>query len=106
MIVSVAGECSEHSYDSVPFLIPEMDCVRIVSSSDGHELLRKVPNCVKNIFKIYSQKPSAYLFYAFEKYEVSFYFSRCNLNLFSMILFCNFYHLKLFRQKVINRMNI
>lgn len=71
LIVSVAGDCNPYVYDSVPFLIPEMDCVRILSSSDGHEMLRKVPTCVNNIFKINSQKPSSYLFDAYEKYEVS-----------------------------------
>ncbi|XP_055324768.1 vacuolar protein sorting-associated protein 16 homolog [Sitodiplosis mosellana] len=68
LVVTVAGDSNMYSYDSVPFLIPEMDCVRILSNTE-HEMLQKVPNCVNNIFKINSQKPSSYLFGAYQKYE-------------------------------------
>lgn len=70
LIVTVAGDSNMYSYDSVPFLIPEMDCVRILSNTE-HEMLQKVPSCVNNIFAINSQRPSSYLFGAFQKYEVS-----------------------------------
>lgn len=69
LVVTVAGDSNMYSYDSVPFLIPEMDCVRILSNTE-HEMLQKVPNSVNNIFKINSQKPSSYLFGAYQKYEV------------------------------------
>lgn len=70
LVVTVAGDSNMYSYDSVPFLIPEMDCVRILSNTE-HEMLQKVPNAVNNIFAINSQKPSSYLFGAYQKYEVS-----------------------------------
>lgn len=69
LVVTVAGDSNMYSYDSVPFLIPEMDCVRILSNNE-HEMLQKVPNCVNNIFAINSHKPSSYLFGAYQKYEV------------------------------------
>lgn len=69
LVVTVAGDSYMYSYDSVPFLIPEMDCVRILSDNE-HEMLQKVPNSVNNIFAINSQKPSSYLFGAHQKFEV------------------------------------
>lgn len=71
LVVTVAGDSNMYVYDSVPFLIPEMDCVRIISDND-HELLQRVPSCMHNIFAINSQKPSSYLYGAFQKYEVMF----------------------------------
>lgn len=59
-----------YSYDPAIFLIPEMDCVRILTNN-YHEMIQKVPNSVNNIFAINSQKPSSWLFEAHKKYEVS-----------------------------------
>lgn len=101
LIVTVAGDSNMYSYDSVPFLIPEMDCVRILSNNE-HEMLQKVPSCVNNIFAINSQKPSSYLFGAYQKYEVS------NSLEMPFILHRKVIrkNLNIQRKKVINRMNI
>lgn len=80
LVVTVAGDSNMYGYDSIPFLIPEMDCVRILSNTE-HEMLQKVPSCVNNIFAINSQKPSSYLFGAYQKYEVS----ECNHSAFSSV---------------------
>lgn len=70
LVVTTSGDSNMYTYDSVPFLIPEIDCVRILSNNE-HEMLQKVPNCVNNIFSINSQKPSSFLFGAYQKYEVN-----------------------------------
>lgn len=70
LIVHVTGIFETFAYDSVPFLIPEMDCVRILSVAQEHEFLQKVPKSVNNVFAINSKEPSSYLFGAYQKYEV------------------------------------
>lgn len=104
LVVTVAGDSNMYSYDSVPFLIPEMDCVRILSNTE-HEMLQKVPTCVNNIFAINSQKPSSYLFGAYQKYEVSMiiwtnvFFFDFTVNIDLVSAFDN-------RKRVISLMNI
>lgn len=71
LIVSITGHSTEYTYDSVPFLIPENDCVRILSI-DTHEMVEKVPKYINNIFTYNSQQPSGWLYYAHQKYEVRF----------------------------------
>lgn len=69
LVVTIAGDSNKYSYDQPIFLIPEMDCIRILSSV-CHEIIQKVPKCVKNIFAINSQEPSSWLFEAHKKYMV------------------------------------
>lgn len=71
-----------YSYDPAIFLIPEMDCVRILTNN-YHEMIQKVPNCVNNIFAINSQKASSWLFEAHKKYEVGFPFKHFQILWFS-----------------------
>lgn len=70
LVVTIGGDSNMYSYDPAIFLIPEMDCVRILTNN-YHEMIQKVPSCVNNIFAINSQKPSSWLFEAHKKYEVS-----------------------------------
>lgn len=72
LVVSVAGDTNMYSYDSSIFLVPEMDCVRIITSN-YHEMIQKVPKSVNNIFAINSQEPSSWLFEAYKKYTVRLY---------------------------------
>lgn len=70
LVITIGGDSNMYSYDPAIFLIPEMDCVRILTNN-YHEMIQKVPDCVNNIFAINSQKPSSWLFEAHKKYEVS-----------------------------------
>lgn len=67
MVVNVAGDSNCYTYDSAVFLFPEMDGVRVLSSS-CHEIIQRVPHCVHNIFSINSQAPSSWLFEAHKKF--------------------------------------
>lgn len=69
LVVTIAGDSNKYTYDQPIFLIPEMDCIRILSSV-CHEIIQKVPKCVNNIFAINSQEPSSWLFEAHKKYTV------------------------------------
>lgn len=67
LVVTVAGDSNMYTYDQAIFLIPEMDCVRILTSN-YHETIQKVPKCVSHIFAINSPEPSSWLFEAYKKY--------------------------------------
>lgn len=69
LVLSIAGDLNMYSYDSAIFLIPEMDCVRVLTNN-SHEMIQKVPKSVNNIFAINSQEPSSWLFEAHKKYMV------------------------------------
>lgn len=68
LVVTIGGESDMCTYDPRVFLIPEMDCVRILTNN-YHEVIQKVPNSVYNIFAINSDKPASFLFEAHKKYE-------------------------------------
>ncbi|XP_028809833.1 vacuolar protein sorting-associated protein 16 homolog isoform X2 [Denticeps clupeoides] len=67
----VAGECKEtiqYHLDEESVLVPELDGVRIISSTH-HELLQEVPAACEEIFKIASMAPGALLLEAHKEYE-------------------------------------
>lgn len=68
LVVTTAGDSDKYTYDQPIFLIPEMDCVRILSSV-SHETIQKVPKSVNHIFAINSQEPSSWLFEAHKKFS-------------------------------------
>lgn len=93
-----------YPYDWVPFLIPEMDCIRILSNTE-HEMLQKIPKCINNVLGINSQKPSSYLYGAHQKYEVSKSKIKENNFVRTFIEHCVLFVFTC-RERVINRMSI
>lgn len=67
LVIGFNGESNAYPYDPAIFLIPEMDCVRILSNN-GHEMIQKIPNSIVNIFSINSQAASSFLFEAHKKF--------------------------------------
>ncbi|XP_041937037.1 vacuolar protein sorting-associated protein 16 homolog [Alosa sapidissima] len=67
----VAGKCKDtiqYHLDDDSVLVPELDGVRIISSTH-HELLQEVPGACEEIFKIASMAPGALLLEAHKEYE-------------------------------------
>lgn len=71
IILSKSGKHITYSYDYTIHLIPEMDCVRVISGLT-HELIQKVPAVVQKIFRINSVEPGSYLLEASKQFQVSF----------------------------------
>ncbi|XP_066543432.1 vacuolar protein sorting-associated protein 16 homolog [Amia ocellicauda] len=70
-LLLVAGECNDtiqYHLDEDSVLVPELDGVRIISST-RHELLQEVPVACEEIFKIASMAPGALLLEAHKEYE-------------------------------------
>ncbi|GAB0090509.1 Vacuolar protein sorting-associated protein 16 homolog [Sergentomyia squamirostris] len=67
LIIGISGDSNVYTYDPAIFLIPEMDCVRVLTNG-CHEVIQKIPKCVTNIFAINSQESSSFLFEAHKKY--------------------------------------
>ena len=67
LIVGINGDSNIYTYDPAIFLIPEMDCVRVLTNG-YHELIQKVPKCVSNIFGISISEPSSFLFESHRKF--------------------------------------
>uniref|UniRef100_A0A7S4PFI6 Vacuolar protein sorting-associated protein 16 homolog n=1 Tax=Guillardia theta TaxID=55529 RepID=A0A7S4PFI6_GUITH len=68
LMIGPYGDWVKYAYDEAVFLLPEMDGVRIISSSRC-EFLHRVPDSVVDIFKIGSCTPGAILFDALELLE-------------------------------------
>ncbi|KFB37904.1 AGAP000529-PA-like protein [Anopheles sinensis] len=68
LIIGTTGESSVYTYDSPMTLIPEMDCVRVLTSS-CHELIQKVPLSTSKIFGINISEPASFLFEAHRKFQ-------------------------------------
>ncbi|XP_077297658.1 vacuolar protein sorting 16 [Arctopsyche grandis] len=68
VILSKSGKSMSYSYDYPIHLIPEMDCVRVVSGLT-HELIQKVPAVVQKIFRINSVEPGSYLLEASKQFQ-------------------------------------
>uniref|UniRef100_A0A336MYR0 Vacuolar protein sorting-associated protein 16 homolog n=1 Tax=Culicoides sonorensis TaxID=179676 RepID=A0A336MYR0_CULSO len=68
LIVGMNGESNIYTYDSSIHLVPEIDCVRVLSNS-YHEMIQRVPKCVNNIFGINISEPSSYLLMAQQKFQ-------------------------------------
>lgn len=71
VILSKSGKSITYSYDYPIHLIPEMDCVRVISGLT-HELIQKVPAVVQKIFRINSVEPGSYLLEASKQFQVMF----------------------------------
>lgn len=67
LVIGISGDSNAYTYDPAIYLIPEMDCVRILTNG-YHEMIQKIPKCVTNIFAINSQAPSSFLFEAHKKF--------------------------------------
>lgn len=68
LIVGINGDSNIYTYDSEVSLIPESDCVRVLSNN-YHELIQRVPKCVSNIFGISISEPSSFLFESHRKFR-------------------------------------
>ncbi|XP_035910618.1 vacuolar protein sorting-associated protein 16 homolog [Anopheles stephensi] len=68
LIVGATGESSVYTYDSPMTLIPEMDCVRVLTNY-YHELVQKVPLSTSKIFGINISEPASFLFEAHRKFQ-------------------------------------
>uniref|UniRef100_A0A182LTD4 Vacuolar protein sorting-associated protein 16 homolog n=1 Tax=Anopheles culicifacies TaxID=139723 RepID=A0A182LTD4_9DIPT len=68
LIVGATGESSVYTYDSPMTIIPEMDCVRVLTNY-YHELVQKVPPSTSKIFGINISEPASFLFEAHRKFQ-------------------------------------
>ncbi|XP_034828699.1 vacuolar protein sorting-associated protein 16 homolog [Maniola hyperantus] len=62
------GSVVKYPYDGPFHLIPEMDCVRILSEM-SHEMLQKVPLVVEKIFRLTNIAPATYLVEASKEFQ-------------------------------------
>ena len=65
LVLGPEGDWIKYSYDAPVAIIPEIDCVRVLSSS-SQEMLQKVPDFVVSAFSIGSTDPVALLINASE----------------------------------------
>uniref|UniRef100_A0A182N0B3 Vacuolar protein sorting-associated protein 16 homolog n=1 Tax=Anopheles dirus TaxID=7168 RepID=A0A182N0B3_9DIPT len=68
LIIGTAGESSVYTYDAPMTLVPEMDCVRVLTGY-CHELVQKVPPSTCKIFGINISEPASFLFEAHRKFQ-------------------------------------
>jgi hypothetical protein len=68
LMIGPYGHWLKFTYPTPFALIPEVDCCRVITS-DGCELLQRVPGPIESIHQIGSTDPSAMLFDAMEAYE-------------------------------------
>lgn len=68
LLVGMYGDFVKYSYESSCVLVPETDCVRILSNN-SHEIITRVQDSIENVFKKDSTHPAAKLFDASEAYE-------------------------------------
>lgn len=61
-----------YQYDVPFYLVPEIDCVRVITSTQ-QEIIQRVPHVVRDIFRINSTSPASYLLEASKQYSVSCY---------------------------------
>lgn len=64
----------QYPYDGPFHIIPEMDCVRVISEMT-HELIQKVPVVVDKILRINSTAPGCYLLEASKQFQVYLHLS-------------------------------
>lgn len=57
-----------YTYDGSLYLVPEIDGVRILSTTQ-HEMLQKVPDVVEKIFRINSTDPGSFLLEASKQFQ-------------------------------------
>nr|XP_040230562.2 vacuolar protein sorting-associated protein 16 homolog [Anopheles coluzzii] len=68
LVVGASGESSVYTYDTPVALIPEMDCVRVLTNY-CHELVQRVPPSTSKIFGINISEPASFLFEAHRKFR-------------------------------------
>lgn len=68
MVLSRTGETMLYTYDGPVHLVPEIDSLRILSSS-SHEMIQKVPEVVQKIFRINSTDAASYLLEASKQFQ-------------------------------------
>ncbi len=59
LMVGPYGDWVKHAVEPGAALVPEVDGVRVVAAG-RHELLRRVPDCLADVFRIGSTAPGAY----------------------------------------------
>lgn len=69
LLVTISGDILTYPYDSRVHVVPEIDCVRIISTST-HEILQSVPSVVQKILRINSVDPGNYLLEASRQFQV------------------------------------
>ena len=68
--IGVDSECSVHYTDSTVFIINEIDGARIISSK-CHELIRRVPQAMVDVFRVGSSQSGALLYDAQREFDNS-----------------------------------
>ncbi|XP_072929304.1 vacuolar protein sorting-associated protein 16 homolog [Epargyreus clarus] len=68
IIYGFNGTSESYPYDGPFHIIPEIDCVRVISEMT-HELIQKVPVVVEKIFRINSTAPGSYLLEASKQFQ-------------------------------------
>lgn len=68
-MVGRQGKTFMYVYDSSVYLVPEIDSVRIFSTTQ-HEILQRVPDVVQKIFRINSTEPGSFLMEASKQFQV------------------------------------
>ncbi|XP_063068517.1 vacuolar protein sorting-associated protein 16 homolog [Engraulis encrasicolus] len=68
LVVGTCKDTIQYHLDDETVLVPELDGVRLISSTH-HELLQEVPSACEEIFKIASMAPGALLLEAHKEYE-------------------------------------
>lgn len=68
--VGVEAECSIHYADSTVFISHEMDGARVISSK-SHELIRRVPQAMVDVFRVGSSQSGALLYDAQREFDNS-----------------------------------
>ena len=69
LVVGKHGEKMSFTYDTSVHLVPEIDCVRVLSTQQ-YELIQKVPDIVQKIFRINSTDPGSFLLEASKQFQV------------------------------------
>lgn len=67
-VVGLSEENIKYSYDESVFIVPEVDCVRVVSFQ-SMDIIQKVPKVVRDIFRINSTVPGSYLLEASKQFQ-------------------------------------
>ena len=74
----MVDECIKYNYDESVFLVQEVDCVRAITLQ-SMDIIQKVPQVVKDIFRINSTAAGSYLLEASKQYKVVYSFYAIDL---------------------------
>lgn len=70
-VIGVKEESIKYIYDESVFLVQEVDCVRAITFQ-SMEIIQKVPQAVRDIFRINSTAPGSFLLEASKQFKVTF----------------------------------